>query len=402
MNRQSVARVAGFALAFVPLVATHPVSGAVVYWNGSGTSWNSTTSWSTNSSASTPNPTAVPGSGDTVTFNITSVNTAQTVNLNAAQAAQGLVFNSTGSVTLQGGGTNRTLSLGTGGITDNSAGAATIGSSTSGQQVAITMVDPQSWTNNSTVGDLAINGSTINDGSYMLTVGGAGDTTIGSSISGGGGLAIAGTGTVTLNGASSNVGPVSVQQGTLQMVGESLPGTLESISSSGNGNAIFVQSGGINSASSEIEIGYLGTGTYNLVGNGVLQTPTEYIDYAGSGSFTQSGGTHTVTGTLYIGVSGGIGTYDLSNGLLSVYDEDVSYSSTGSFTQTGGTHIVSDILYIGGSSAAGNIGTYNLIGGLLSVPGARSRVHRLVRQRQFHADRRDEFGHQHQPRGKPG
>ena len=53
-----------------------------------------------------------------------------------------------------------------------------------------------------------------------------------------------------------------------------------------------------------------------------------------------------------------------------MYDEDVSYSGTGSFTQTGGTHIVSDILYIGGSSGTGNIGTYNLIGGLLSVPGA--------------------------------
>ena len=112
-----------------------------------------------------------------------------------------------------------------------------------------------------------------------------------------------------MNGPSSNVEQVLVQQGTFQMLGGSLAGFLESVGNNGSGNALFVQSGGINSVSSQMEIGYLSTGTYNLVGNGVLRRLREYIDYSGTGSFTQSGGTHTVTSTLYIGNSGGIGTY---------------------------------------------------------------------------------------------
>jgi hypothetical protein len=59
----------------------------------------------------------VPGSADLVLFNISTVNTAQTVCLNAAQSALGLSFTSSGTVVLQGGGTNRTLTLAGSGIT---------------------------------------------------------------------------------------------------------------------------------------------------------------------------------------------------------------------------------------------------------------------------------------------
>jgi hypothetical protein len=85
-----------------------------VYWDGSGTGWDATASWSTASDATTPDPDTVPGSGDDAVFNITTVNTAQIVNLNADQAINSLTFNSTGTVALQGGGTNWTLRTGTG------------------------------------------------------------------------------------------------------------------------------------------------------------------------------------------------------------------------------------------------------------------------------------------------
>src|SRR5690349_20580211 len=78
-------------LAFVT-ASVSPASAATIYWDGSGTGWNSTGSWSTNSSATTPDPAAVPGIGDDVVFNITTVNTAQTVSLNANQAANSLLF----------------------------------------------------------------------------------------------------------------------------------------------------------------------------------------------------------------------------------------------------------------------------------------------------------------------
>ena len=69
---------------------SRPASAAAIYWDGTGTSWNDTASWSTASGATTPDPATVPGSGDDVTFNISGLNTAQVVNLDAAQAANSL------------------------------------------------------------------------------------------------------------------------------------------------------------------------------------------------------------------------------------------------------------------------------------------------------------------------
>ena len=369
MNRQLLVSVAGLSLAFVALIDTHRASGAVIYWNGTGTSWSSTADWSTNGSLTTPHPAAVPGSGDTATFNIAIVNSPQSVDLNANQAALGLVFSSTGSVLLEGGGSDRTLNLGTSGITDDpGAGAVTIGSATAGQQVAISLSGAQSWTNNSTVGVLTINGSTIDTEGYTLTVGGAGATTIGSSITGGGNLSIVGTGTVSISGANST-GSTSVNSGALQMLAGYLPGVLDSVGVSGN--ATFVRSGGTHSVSNTLTIGNGNSGTYNLVGNGLLTMPganaVEYIGDTGTGSFTQSGGTHTISsGNLYIGY-GDTGSYTLGPiGQLSVAYENIGYSGSGSFTQTGGTHSVSGLLYVG----TGASGTYNLMGGLLSLPVA--------------------------------
>ena len=95
----------------------------------------------------------------------------------------------------------------------------------------------------------------------------------------------------------------------------------------------------------------------------------EYIGYSGTGSFTQSGGTNSVSGSLYLGYnSGSSGTYNLSgSGLLSAPSEYIGYSGTGSFTQSGGTNTISGSLVLGQN--AGSTGTYNLNGGLLSLSG---------------------------------
>jgi hypothetical protein len=71
-----------------------------IFWDRTGTGWNNFDSWSTASNATTPHPAAPPGAGDIATFNITSVDTAQMVSLDAAQSALGLAFNSTGTVSL--------------------------------------------------------------------------------------------------------------------------------------------------------------------------------------------------------------------------------------------------------------------------------------------------------------
>src|SRR5262245_33870715 len=76
-------------------------SAAIKYWDGTGTDWNTASFWSTTNAATTPDPAAPPAASDIAFFNITSVNTAQTVNLNAAQSALELIFGSTGPVLIQ-------------------------------------------------------------------------------------------------------------------------------------------------------------------------------------------------------------------------------------------------------------------------------------------------------------
>src|SRR3954447_1819560 len=109
--------------------APHCASGAALFWDGTNTSWNTNAAWSAVSNATTPDPLSPPGASDVANFNITTVNTAQTVNLNASQNAAGLIFSSTGTVLIQTGSGSNTLSLGSNGITVNSgAGADTISS----------------------------------------------------------------------------------------------------------------------------------------------------------------------------------------------------------------------------------------------------------------------------------
>jgi hypothetical protein len=89
----------------------------------------------------------------------------------------------TATTVIQAGGTNRVLSLGTGGITIASgAGAVTLGNASSGQNVAITLAGAQSWTNDSSSA-LTISNA-LNNGGYLLTSAGSGNTAIAGAITG--------------------------------------------------------------------------------------------------------------------------------------------------------------------------------------------------------------------------
>ena len=175
------------ALAIAAALWAGTAHAATIYWNGTDTDWTDVTDWSTASGATTPNPVAVPGSADTADFSVSTItNTAQTVNLNSSQNVTGMNFlgTNTAATTLQGGGSNQTLTLGTGGITVSSgAGAVTIGSTTSGQSVAITLTGNQTWTNNSTTNPLTIignvTGGTTSSG-YQFVASGAGTITLSS------------------------------------------------------------------------------------------------------------------------------------------------------------------------------------------------------------------------------
>ena len=208
---------------------------AAIYWNGTaGNSgdWNTLGNWSTASNATTPNPVAVPGSADVATFSISGLNTAETVNLNAAQAVAGLSFlgDNSGTTSLEGGGAaGQNLTSGTSGITVASgAGAVTIGSSTANQGVAVLLSGSQNWANNSAnlltvVNNISNAGNTT---PYVVTFNGsgAGGTLLDGPISDGGstgttGLTVntSGGGVTTLAGANTFSGTTTLTAGILQL-----------------------------------------------------------------------------------------------------------------------------------------------------------------------------------------
>jgi fibronectin-binding autotransporter adhesin len=167
-----------------------PAMAVPLYWDGTGSTWGTASNWSTDPAAAVPDPVAAPGSTDTATFSTTSVTTAQTIGLGGNQSALGLVFNNQSNVTLNGGGTNSVLSLGTDGIiatgTTTSGGAPTrvytIGNTTAGQNLSISLLGSQSWLSN-------LSGASVNSGDGIYVRNGVS-------------LGVTGTHTLTLSGTS--------------------------------------------------------------------------------------------------------------------------------------------------------------------------------------------------------
>ena len=179
-----------------------------ILWDGTGTTWNTSNTWSLVTSATTPNPPAQPGASDVVFFNITTVNTAQSVNLDAPESALGLVFDSTGTVLIQsaaGGGSANSLTLGASGITHGAgAGADTI-------SAPVILSATQTWINNSS-GIFTASGG-VNLAGNALTIDGAATTTFSSALSGTGGVTKNGTAALRLNASNTFTGGVTIDAG---------------------------------------------------------------------------------------------------------------------------------------------------------------------------------------------
>ena len=153
-----------------------------------------------------------------------------------------------------------------------------------------------------------------------------------------------------------------------QSAGLNTVNTSLTLGNGNGGNGLYNLSGGTVGGSYTL---YLGsgtgsTGTFNLSSNGSLTATNVNVGYSGVGYFNQSGGTHTVaTGWLYLGNQpGSVGNYALAGGTLNVLGglEQVGYYGAGTFTQTGGVNNAG-ALAVGNFQSTGASGVYNLSNG---------------------------------------
>jgi fibronectin-binding autotransporter adhesin len=332
-------------LSSILAVSAAPAS-AAVYWDGTGTTWNDVASWSTSAIGDTPDPATIPGSGDDVVFGASTVVANQTLSLGAHQSAASIEFNNTAGLTygMNAGGANRTLTIGSGGISVAAgAGSITIGSSSPGQNISVRVAEDQTWTSNSSTTIRMRNNSAAADSvltSVTLTANAAGSGSIQSdSLNDGANGALAlvvdstGTGSVLTFGGSYSGGTL-IKQGRFVpkgtgtgdvLIGDttgSANARVSMLDSSTIASNIIAQAGSSGSATLDDNNGgtttFAGTLTLNrdlIVGN-ASKTFIFNNTVGGTGLLTKSGngvvelrGDNTLTGDIFLDA----GTLNLSN-----------------------------------------------------------------------------------------
>ena len=259
----------------------------------------------------------------------------------------------------------------------------------------------------------SITGNVIADGTLQFN-----QTTalpMSSTISGSGGFTLTNTGTVTLTGLTSGTGvfdlSITAAAGQLtigatgsntMVVGSSGVGSLHvsggsvrngigilGLNADGVGSAT-VSSGSWSNASGSsgriLYVGYLGTGSLNVVG-GHVSNSNGYVGFTGDslGSVTVSSGTWQNRGSLFVGGAvtgtGGAGTLTVTGGQVTYVTGYVGGNATavGTAVITGGTLASTANLNVGSSgggtgtltiSGSGGAGGVVIVGGTLVKGGA--------------------------------
>ncbi len=241
----------------------------VATWIGGTGNWTNTADWENG---------ALPLNGVTVDYagtNGTSTNDSSVGNIG------GLAFtnNSTGSFTLAGGA----LTIGTGGITNNSAFTNTVG-------MDLVLGANQTFAANTAnlvvSGNISGNASLTKEGNETLTLSGSntytGETTIDA-----GTLAIASSGSLT--GTSKILVGNSSSDNTLDILGTVSAGNMTLSEQGGSDNNTVTVGGGSSPASltvsNLINVGFGGTGnTLDILGNGTVTAASTWIGGYGSNS----------------------------------------------------------------------------------------------------------------------
>jgi autotransporter-associated beta strand protein len=198
-----------------------------------------------------------------------------------------------------------------------------------------------------------------------------GNISLSGNLTGPGGLTKIGANTLTLFGSNTYSGNTTISGGTLQLAQGLLSSPIQYVGYAGTGS--LAQTGGTNSVSSSLYLGYTSSGSYTLSG-GNLSAPSEYLGSSGTGNFTQSGGTNVVTSILELGCNAGdLGTYNLNRGLLVLPTSGLTVGSgSAAFNFGGGTLQVSAPWTWQSIIKLTGVGTVNTTGGSVYVPGGLS------------------------------
>ncbi len=311
--------------AFAPLLMLPFSTSAQLYWGDSsytGTA-SDASSWYTDAAGTTVSGSAP--SGDDIIFNTTPANNAGgTVTLDSNLTVDSITFSTSGNTTVEDDGvSNRTISIGSGGITlDAGSGTVKIGDG-GAQQTRTDLTTSQTWTNNSdsslTVRYIALEAGA---GAQTLTLSanGAGSITTPFKIEEHGSSQLslvvdsAGTGQVRLSsatGGSAFSGGATVLRGHLRIDGSNSAGNSDIVlgNTTGSGDAKLTIKNDIFNSDLNVRAGSSGTksldnaytaGTTDYRGNITLNDSLTISSRAMtiSGDISGAGGITKVSGSL--------------------------------------------------------------------------------------------------------
>ena len=244
-------------------------------------------------------------------------------------------------------------------VTVNSGGTLAVAVGSSGQWTAANVAS-------------LLGAATFNGGSVLgLDTSGAGSSgfTYGSNITGSLSLTKLGAGMLTLTGANTFAGDLTVQAGTLAVVSGG-------VGAGGNANvdsaALVIDGTGSITATSggtlNVSGAYANPAGVTLADTGVLSTGIANIGLSSAAYFTQSGGTFTTNGNAF---NLGNVSYNLSGtGSLSTGIAIIGVHGTATFTQTGGTFTTNGNSLQIADGISGFFSSYRLSGGSLSTGAA--------------------------------
>jgi autotransporter-associated beta strand protein len=210
------------------------------------------------------------------------------------------------------------------GITNNSAATQTINN-------AITLTLGQTW--NAASGNLVFGGN-IDNGGFLLTIGGGSNTSASGILSGTGGLTKTGAGRLTLSGANSYTGATTVSAGVLNLQNATGLGTTAAGTTVASGAALQLQ-GSIAVGNEALTLD--GTGIAN---DGALRNISGNNSWAGLITINSATRINSDAGTLTLDVVSGnaiTGTNDnlQFGGAGNITVNDVIATGTGSLTKDG-------------------------------------------------------------------